>query len=53
MRCRPLGLGMGREVRYLDLGTREARNVTLQFIHLERGDLVSKEDDKEKDIPGP
>lgn len=33
---------MGREVRYL-----EARNVTLQFIHLERGDLVSKEDDKE------
>lgn len=48
MRCRPLGLGVGREVRYL-----EARTVTLQFIHLERGDLVSKEDDKEKDIPGP
>lgn len=34
-------------------GKREARDVSLQLIHLERWDLVSEEDDKERDILRP
>lgn len=34
-------------------GKREARDVSLHLIHLERRDLVSEEDDKERDIPRP
>lgn len=34
-------------------GKREARDVSLHLINLERQDLVSEEDDKGRDIPRP
>lgn len=49
-----LGLGTGPRSLLRGLGGEmEGRGIDLQLLCLETGDLVSEEENRERDVPGP